>query len=70
MEYDGSKRSLPGYIQAIAPNKKLQNPTNYSNRVPNELILNEVIEEENADLVVLCAYGKGLQNGNFIGSTL
>lgn len=67
-EYEEAKEVLPGYIQAISPTKA---PIRQIIRigVPNELIL-RVIEEENADLVVLGAYGKGYSDGNFIGSTL
>jgi nucleotide-binding universal stress UspA family protein len=67
-EYEEAKEVLPEYIQVIAPTKA---PIRQIIRigVPNELIL-RVIQEENVDLVVLGAYGKGYLEGNFIGSTL
>jgi nucleotide-binding universal stress UspA family protein len=67
-EYNEAKEVLPEHIQTIAPAKA---PIRQIIRigVPNELIL-RVIDEENPDLVVLGAYGKGYSEGNFIGSTL
>ncbi|MDI1322323.1 MAG: universal stress protein [Algoriphagus sp.] len=59
---------LPEYISAIAP-AKAPIETIFRIGVPNELIL-RVIDESNADLVVLGAYGKGYVEGKFIGSTL
>ncbi|WP_075351588.1 universal stress protein [Algoriphagus marinus] len=67
-EFEEAEEVLPDYIHKIAPAKA---PIRQIIRigVPNELIL-RVIQEENPDLVVLGAYGKGYVEGNFIGSTL
>jgi nucleotide-binding universal stress UspA family protein len=67
-EFEEAVEVLPNHIHSIAPSNA---PIRQIIRigVPNELIL-RVIEEENPDLVVLGAYGKGYTEGNFIGSTL
>lgn len=67
-EYEEARDVLPEHISRIAPSKV---PISQHIRIgmPNELIL-RVIDEEKADLVVLGAYGKGYQEGKFIGSTL
>ena len=67
-EYEEAEEVLPSYIQSIAPGKGAIRQI-IRIGVPNELIL-RVIQEENPDLVVLGAYGKGYTEGNFIGSTL
>ena len=67
-EFEEAQEVLPEYLQKVAPAKS---PIRQIIRigVPNELIL-RVIQEENPDLLVLGAYGKGYVAGNFIGSTL
>jgi nucleotide-binding universal stress UspA family protein len=64
-EYEEAKEVLPEYLQTIAPTKA---PIRQIIRigVPNELIL-RVIQEENVDLVVLGAYGKGYLEGKYFG---
>ncbi len=67
-EYDEAVDVLPEYMQLIAPTKAhIRQIIRIG--VPAELIL-RVIHEENPELVVIGAYGKGYTNGNFIGSTL
>jgi len=67
-EFEEAQEVLPDYIHKIAPSKsKIRFITRIG--VPNELIL-RVTQEENVDLVVLGAYGKGYVEGNFIGSNL
>ncbi|MFC5624192.1 universal stress protein [Algoriphagus winogradskyi] len=67
-EFEEAQEVLPDYILKIAPAKA---PIRQIVRigVPNELIL-RVVQEENPDMLVLGAYGKGYEEGNFIGSTL
>ncbi|SFB43688.1 universal stress protein [Algoriphagus aquimarinus] len=67
-EFEEAQQVLPDYILKIAPAKA---PIRQIVRigVPNELIL-RVAQEENPDLLVLGAYGKGYIEGNFIGSNL
>lgn len=67
-EYEEARDVLPGHIREIAPAKA---PIIQQIRIgmPNELIL-RVIEESDADLVILGAHGKGYTEGNYIGSTL
>ncbi len=67
-EYQEAKEVLPEHIRDVAPAKA---PIRQVVRIgiPNELIL-RVIKEEEPDLVVLGAYGKGYSEGKFIGSTL
>ena len=67
-EFEEAQEVLPDYIQKIAPGKSMIRQI-VRVGVPNELIL-RVIQEEDPDLVVLGAYGKGYVEGNFIGSTL
>jgi nucleotide-binding universal stress UspA family protein len=59
---------LPDYIASIAPAKS-PIETIFRIGVPNELIL-RIIDQSDADLVVLGAYGKEHVEGKFIGSTL
>ena len=59
---------LPEFISSIAP-AKAPIETLFRIGVPNELIL-RVIDQTQADLVVLGAYGKDYVEGKFIGSTL
>jgi nucleotide-binding universal stress UspA family protein len=59
---------LPDYIASIAPAKS-PIETIFRIGVPNELII-RIIDQSDADLVVLGAYGKEHVEGKFIGSTL
>jgi nucleotide-binding universal stress UspA family protein len=67
-EFEETEEVLPSYIKSIVPGRGAIRQI-IRIGVPNELIL-RVIQEENPDLVVLGAYGKGYTDGNFIGSTL
>ncbi|MDF2158477.1 universal stress protein [Algoriphagus sp. CAU 1675] len=67
-EKEEAERILPDYIHEVAPAKAtIEQVVRIG--VPNEIIL-RVIEESNADLIIMGAYGKGYSEGKFIGSTL
>ena len=59
---------LPEYVREIAPAKS-QIDYQVKVGVPWEMILRS-IKEENVELLVMGAYGKGYSEGKFIGSTL
>jgi nucleotide-binding universal stress UspA family protein len=59
---------IPDYIRSIAPAKAPIEPV-VKIGVPYEQIL-RVADQNNVDLIVIGAYGKGYSDGKFIGSTL
>jgi nucleotide-binding universal stress UspA family protein len=67
-EYDEAVEFLPTYLFSILPTKTpLKSIIKIG--VPSESILN-VANEYSPDLIVIGAYGKGYQDGDFIGSNL
>ena len=59
---------LPKYIRSVAPAKAPIEPV-VKIGVPHEQIV-RVADQQKADILVLGAYGKGYQEGKFIGSNL
>ncbi|GMQ31582.1 universal stress protein [Algoriphagus confluentis] len=59
---------LPEYIRTVAPAKALIEPV-VKIGVPHEQIV-RVADKNKADLIIIGAYGKGFQEGKFIGSNL
>ncbi|SFG11273.1 Nucleotide-binding universal stress protein, UspA family [Algoriphagus hitonicola] len=67
-EKEEAERILPDYIHEVAP-AKADIIQEIRIGVPYELIL-RVADENQADLIVMGAYGKGYTPGKFIGSTI